>query len=663
MLLFALSAALLLTTAGAILRWFPNDHGLRFWILLAAINLQLTTLHLLTSIFNALTPPGFLIAQAALLAITLWSAPRIARRLGASSQRIPRPFLDLLRWPGWRSPVSAVLTILVLPTLGLSLAEQLTRPVAGFDERMYNCSRVLYWLQHHNIWPWPTHNDAQVDFPIGSEVFFSWPLLFTHKEWMGRLIYWFGYPAAIGGVYALTRLLDASRAGAMAAALAFATTPTVLYLSGVNQKQDIWTAAMLLGFTFWLIRCWKHDDNLGAFLTGLFAILAINVKITCAVVAPFALIAAFVSRGGTRAIRRRLGFQAGGVTMALILSGLALTMAQNLQRKGHPFGSPAAARAVAPDWSAKQLYAHAIRSILLMAELPVHPTQAFRTWWTHTGTEALYRLDAHRALPGERRGGWPGYFVFDAGPPHDSRAYRFSLGGMAFLLAMVFGLLRTFQRVVIGKPDLRGTTIALLVATVQFAALIFLLRWAGGAAERYLIAPYAIGLAAIGASIANHSRARAWVGATALVILGLAAAPSLTSIWDRHRDLRATPVAPHYTDAPFTEAVSKLPKGARIFLVCNRNAREYALFLPKHDFPNQVFPWGRTKFDEPRLRAIVEDNHITHALFERDDRVGFHWYPGISVAGMVAWFQSRPDFREVPLDSPGQRLFERIPSQ
>jgi hypothetical protein len=656
MILFALSAALLLLTAAAIVRLFPSEPGLRFWVFLAACSLQLTGLHLATSLFHALTPAGFLIAQA--IGLVFAVLLRLRRKPAAP---FPRPLLTILRSPAWRSPVCIVLILTILGALALSLTEQMLRPVTGFDERMYNCSRVLYWIQHRHIWPWTTHNDAQIDFPIGSEVFFSWPILFTRTEWVARLVFWLGYPAAIAGTYILARSLNASRAGSLGAAAAFAFTPCILLASGINQKQDIWTAAMFLGTASFLLRTWRAGGALNAGMLVTFFILTVNVKITCLAIAPLILLALVI--GARRdPSPRRLGAAALAATLGTLLcSGLAATMMSNYQRYRHPLGAPAAAKVVAPDWSARQVYTHAVRAPLTLLELPAYPTEGFRRAWTDAGNELLYRLDAHRALPGERRGAWPGWFRFDAGPsPADPRAYRFSLGGIVWLIGMTCAAwIGARWMLAPRRRPLPEGALILLLSGLQLAALVFLLRSVWGAPERYWVAPYAAGLVGAISCLDRWAR-RAALGLPLVAALVYLVYPSADSALTRLRNLRAEPITSARTDEPFVEVMSKLPPGSSILFFGNRNARDYPLFHPRQDYPNKVIPWGRARFDSERLERLTTEHNITHAVFEAEDRLGFHWYPGLRVTWMVEWFRTRPNFREVPLETPRQRLFERV---
>jgi hypothetical protein len=208
-------------------------------------------------------------------------------------------------------------------------------------------------------------------------------------------------------------------------------------------------------------------------------------------------------------------------------------------------------------------------------------------------------------------------------------------------------------------PGLSSVTVALVMSAIQWVALVFLLRWVWGAPERYWVAPYAVGLAAGCACMDGWARRR-WAAAVLLLLAAITVYPSFESVAIRLRDLRRQPISASMTDEPFVEVVAKLPTGSTVLFFGNRNARDYPLFLPRQGYPNRIVPWGRVKFDPERLEQMVNERGITHALFEAEDRLGFHWYPGVRVSWMVEWFRTRPYFRELPLTTTRQKLFERV---
>jgi hypothetical protein len=87
--------------------------------------------------------------------------------------------------------------------LALSAVTQIATPIRGGDERMYHASRVIYWIQYQTAFPFVTHNDRQKIVPFGSELFFLWPVLLTHSEVIGRIVFWLAYPCAAIGQYLL----------------------------------------------------------------------------------------------------------------------------------------------------------------------------------------------------------------------------------------------------------------------------------------------------------------------------------------------------------------------------------------------------------------------------------------------------------------------------
>jgi hypothetical protein len=91
--------------------------------------------------------------------------------------------------------------------------------------------------------------------------------------------------------------------------------------------------------------------------------------------------------------------------------------------------------------------------------------------------------------------------------------------------------------------------------------------------------------------------------------------------------------------------------------------RDYPLFNPRHHFPNQVVSWGIHPFEPARLESLLAADRITHIVIEDDRALGYHWAGGMQTAPMVGWLRKRRDFREIPLKTEHQCLFERVEPQ
>ena len=236
-------------------RFLGSSAAERFWIAVAAAALQLGTLGTFVSLLGRLTPNGWLIAHVG-MAVFAWLV--FHRRLHEPSA--DNPVLAANPQPAtsrWGQGLGVLIAGLLVLALALSAAEQALTLIKGFDERMYHASRALYWIENRSLLPYVTHNDRQVVFPFGAELFFAWPILFTRAEVVGRMVFWLGLPFSAVGVYTLIRELRLSRMAAAVWTLLFVLTPTVLHLA-VTLKPALWVATFVLGTGFWLVRAYQR---------------------------------------------------------------------------------------------------------------------------------------------------------------------------------------------------------------------------------------------------------------------------------------------------------------------------------------------------------------------------------------------------------------------
>ncbi len=656
-LLFVVSALLLLGTAAHVTRCLPAVPGSRLWTFLAAVSVQLSVLHMGVSLFHQLTPTGFLAGQLLLAAAAFGLFQFLSRRFNWQ----PAPLLpgddfrQLLADRPSRDPFSCALVLSILLVLGLSLTEQMLRPVTGFDERMYNCSRVVYWHQHKHIWPWITQNEAQLDLPFGAEVFFSWPLLFTKIEWTARLIFWLGFPTLIAGVYTLARAMGSTVRTALISCLIIAATPGILVSAGINQKQDIWTSTFLVGIAYWSVQLLRSGSLSACLWSGVFLALAANVKVTNIAVTPVVALAAIMS-GPIRAVPKRFLLQTIGGISGILLSGLAITFAHNTHQYGNPISSPGSKKVIQPDFSVKQTYTHAIRIPATLIELPEQPIESIRTRFEELGTKVINKLGAGEPLRLEDNPIWPGAFKFSAGPV----AYRYSMGGTVWLVMLVVGFTVGVRQLFTQRLRFSPDILILCMSGVLLASLGFMIRWMGGAAERYWIAPYSLGIPASIALLTTILRGRPLLIGAAFLLIPLTVYPAARTVLQRIDTVWRSPPSAEASQEPFTEAITHMPPGSRIILFGHRNARDYGLFRPADLYANQVFPYGKNpKFDPARVARMIQDNDITHIIFEDDAALGFHWDGGFRVEEITQWLDRRGDFRIIPLKAPNQRLYQR----
>ncbi|HEV2296295.1 MAG TPA: hypothetical protein VGR35_20805 [Tepidisphaeraceae bacterium] len=638
-----ISAALLMYCSVALGRRLGARWSDRFWISIAAAVTQIGTIAVVLSPMYALTPLGFLFAQCVIAGVIGWTC----RRPG--DETTSRARLQ----PITATPSRRLLLLLIGLFLLLGLWLSIVLPVFSFDDRMYRASRAVYWLQHRSVLPWTTANDRQTAFPFGSELMFFWPLLFTRWELPGRLAFFAAVPLCAVGLYTVMRQLRITRTAALGGVLVLLATPSVTRIQE-GLYPEMWMSVFALGAAYFAQRALSDGSRVLRHLAwmGCFVTLAVNVKTTALALAPAAVIVPWlVAPAGAR--RRGMASVIVGAVAGILLSGLVLTLSANIFRHGHPLGPPGMSAIHTADLSARQLRTHAARFVVGLLDLPVVPTDAARNALTRAGNAFLRFCRATQPLAGEEVP-WPGSYGFGVG----KYGSRYSLAGLLWLPALTVAVaLVLFAR---GWHRLR-LAILLLFALPMLLGSVLIIRWMGSM-ERFWVPAFALTLPAL-VLLVQLASAR-WP-ATRFVIVPLLLLTVLPVLWDRAQTAaswqRMAP-SPMLLNEPFHSPLRAIPAGSRILLVTAQDAREYGLFLPRQRFANRVIPWGAAPFDPARMQRMLDEHAITHVLVQDDQRLSMHWGASIDTRAMVGWLTQHPALREIPVVTPGMRLFRRVES-
>lgn len=662
---FFFSVLLLLFVSLAVAGATSADKRERYWIAAACIAMQLGTITALASLLRQLTPFGWIAMQSALSVMLSLSLLHIARQpvrsLITAWRDTGEEWISVFRMNLSSRSVGTLWFICVLVVVVLSGIMQLLVPINGFDDRMYHASRVLYWIQNQTALPFITHNDRQVVFGFGSELFFLWPILFTKTEIIGRVVFWLGFPTAALSLYILARELGISKAISAAATTVWVATPIVLKYS-VGLSPGSWFTVFVLGSAFWVVRSTKSPGSVdkGLFLAGLNIMIALGIQFTALALVPAVLAAPLIVLVHDQ--RRAITSVLGGLAVGLLASGVFLTLAPNEINYGNPFG-PASMRQVhTADLSLTQIYTHTVRLPFLLLELPVVPSDGIRQELAGWGNGVIALLGADKPLPLETSQVWPGLFVYNV-PQFGS---RFSLAGIAWLPVLLIAFIQ-FMREIFRKfpiDHISSQSLLFILEAPLVGGIVYVTRWQAGAAlpDRYLIAPFALAIPMCGILInqASINRRKAVIVVTAILALSSAVVsvftvPQAFSIPKMIFQI----YGPDEVGEPFTEALSHISIGSRILLVANQDARDYALFAPGSHYANQVTSWGKLPFDSGRMRAIIVNKYITHVLIQNDQSVFFHWDPPVSTVEMTNWLANQPDLVRIPLAAPGMQLYAR----
>lgn len=619
--LFLLSAALAVYTAYAVARRFAACAAELYWFVLLGVASQLGLLPLLLSLFNALTPWGFILAQAALAAVT------------ARFTRGPRPGPVVIQRP---SRLMALLLCLLVGVLAFSLLQQALVSRIDGDSRMYHASRVAYWLQHQSLMPWTTHNDRQVSFGFGSELFFFWPVLFTRNDLTGFLLSWIAMPLSTLGVYFSAREFRLSRLASLAAAILFTCTPRIIEQAH-NMKPEPWVTVFALGVLFWSLRAYSAPGSAprSLMLASCFAVLAINAKFYAAplLVAVFAFAAI---PWDWRKVRAALA----GAGVMFVASGLAVPVVHNLAHYGHPFGSESFRKAHAARISLNQIRVHLIRLPVLLFDPPWTPSTAWQQRVQDAGQAALAASGAV-LLPAEDSTRESRSFQYRAFP----YAVGYSLGGIVWLPMLCAAFIYAWRR-----GD-RMVLAATLLAAVSLFSVVLLLRWTSffDVPSRFMASAYALSVPIGAVLVSRLPWRRAPIAVASFMLASVAVIPSAGLVLRTLGaiDNRADPeLASNYSH--WRNAIAHLPPGSRILVFANASAADYDLFLPKLGYPNYVVSWGRQPFSPGRLERLVAEHRITHIVIQNSASLSMSWDPPLVTSGLVEWLSSHPEFSDVP---------------
>jgi hypothetical protein len=660
MVLGIVSLLLTLATASLVTRAVALDRAEAFWIFLAYIAIELGTLASALSVFSVMTPVVWIAGQSVLLCATA-----LIVRASRGPRREPSPAPGDAAGPSLRrrlhdlAPTAAIAMLLTAGMLITSAVSQAFTPIVSFDDKMYHASRVIYWIQHHTVLPYVSHNDRQTVYTFGSELFFLWPVLFTRTEEIGRMLFWLAFPLAVAGLFLTIRTLGVTLTAAALAILLFVTTP-IVDESALGLKPEIWFVVFLTGLAFWVVRAAQRPHDARAyFFASLFTCLSINVRATAVVLVPL-VAAVLVANRQPLSRRQRLTAMAAGTTIGILCSGMLLPFGVNAMRYHNVLGPPALQRVTSSDLSVRQMWTHAVRLPLLLLEVPAVPDTALRAEVSEAATSALTALAANEPLPLERRDGWPGLFAYDL----PRRARYFSLGGLAWLPCLVAVAIITGNHFRQRWPALRLTPVALvwLIAGEMLAATVFGVRWMAHSdvPARFMVGPYGLAVCLIAVVVGSALETWRWARALILVLVAWAVVWPASTELNRARAAIVTPVTPEAADEPFTEPLHLMTSSAVILFAGNQDALDYPLFAPREQYGNRVISWGKERFDARRMEDLLRDNGVTHVLIQNEQRLSFHWDPDVSTTAMVEWLSHRDGLFEVPLlVSPGMRLFQR----
>jgi len=286
------------------------------------------------SLFHLIVPWAMLAAHALLAAIAaaLWIS---AGRPGPPRFSLPsrQALLGSLK----DAPDLWVLGLAVGLTYVMLAVVNILVPPNNLDSLMYHLSRVVFWIQHQTLAPWPTSSLAQTTFPLNAEIGSLGSMLFLRQDSLAGFVQWSSALAALVSVFGLARGFGASRRQASFAALIFLSLPMIV-LQATTTQNDLTTGAMMAAAIYLFLLGWRTQHK-GALITSGAALgLALGMKYTAFMVLPgFGLGLAFLVLVRKPRSWRSLSTWAAACLVGFLALG-AFNYAQNWLHFGNPFG-------------------------------------------------------------------------------------------------------------------------------------------------------------------------------------------------------------------------------------------------------------------------------------------------------------------------------------
>ena len=484
-------------TATLVARKYSESKADFFWIFLGTFYLQISFISLLLSLFHFLNPYSFLTVQ-----ILVFSACFIISK---------SDWIDLIPKFNFKTfsntnIFALSLFMMIAVIIVLCLLQRILTPIFHGDVMYYHASRVLYWIQNSSLAYYPTMNDRQLVFSFGSELIFLWGVLFTHSEFIARLIFWLAFPLSAIGFFTLMRTLRCSRSICLLVVAVFLSMPIVFRYS-ITLKPLIWATLFTLGAGYWSLRLYQTSakKSMVIFWLAIFCALSPNVKMSNVFLVPAGLLAILIIIFLTSKSKNKLSciwgaskIYAFSVLIALVISGLGFLMVNNIVNFGHPLGSKLRRSQNIAEFSPYQIYVHTVRFCAFLSEIPV---PIGRQKVEKFGNQLMSWLNADKPLPKELGGKgetwkWVGHYrYYVPSSVHDS---NFGFVGLFCLLTLIGFFM-----------DIKNSKV-LAYSIIMFSLLItvlYFLRWITCGTHR-LLTPVIAGLLPLSFSLWNDKQQR-----------------------------------------------------------------------------------------------------------------------------------------------------------
>jgi hypothetical protein len=441
----------------------PIAFGLAAYVIAAG---EVVLLTLVLSPLRLVSPAGYLVGEAVLLAGAAWTWSRRGR---------PRPpRLAIPPGAARRHPIVAGLAIAVALSLLYALAIGLIAPPNNSDSMSYRLSRAAAWLQHGGIhWLENAHTDRQNEFPANSEIEILYTLTLLDRDAAAALPQLAAAVALVLAVTGMARRLGYGRAAAAFAGLLTATLAEVA-LQATSTQNDLVTASFVAAAAYFLPGGTAAELALFGAAIG----LALGTKFTGYVAVPMLALLAVVALPR----RRLLGAAAAAAAGVVLFAGYFAAL--NLAHTSQPGGRMDELEIFRPTVTAPGTASNVARAVYRFVDFSGTPV--IKPAWVEPIEEAGERAFEALGIPSSPPESVARPFDFELNfRSHEDHSFFGPLGFLVVLpLAAAFALAWPLRRTS-GARGIHALTFPLFILLL---ALVFRFDDEG----RYLIVPVAL---------------------------------------------------------------------------------------------------------------------------------------------------------------------------
>ncbi|MDE3042888.1 MAG: glycosyltransferase family 39 protein [Nitrospirota bacterium] len=215
----------------------------------------------------------------------------------------------------------------------------LVAPPNNYDSMTYHLSRVVHWIQNHDVRPYPTNIDRQLFMPPWAEFAITHLYVLNGGDRLANAVQWLSMLGSIVGVSLIAKQLGGDRDCQALASLVAVCLPMGI-LQASSTQNDYVVTFWLVCFVYYVVRILRvPEEHLAIWpqgiLAGISLGLALFTKTTAYLLAPPFLVWLTV------ALPRKLGVKSLKIVISVLVIALVINFG-HYARNFEVFGSPLA---------------------------------------------------------------------------------------------------------------------------------------------------------------------------------------------------------------------------------------------------------------------------------------------------------------------------------